>query len=790
MLQIELNMKSYIKFLSRNKLYTAIEAVGLTVSLAFVILIGTYVWQQYRIAYENPDYERVYAVSGETYFGAGYFDKEVIDEAVPEVEASARYSIEGQPKAFKVNGEVALAVPAFIEKDFFDVFPQYDLLEGSPDVLDDPSNVIVSRTFADKISSDGASVIGMQISGAGNPGKTYTIAGVMDDFDKTLFGYSDLFFNIRETGLEQYGFNVIGLVATFMKVAEGSDRDALQEKLRPLYEKNYHSVTPVLHRIDEVYFLPDSYMTKKVSASLLRILLAVVLALLISAVFNYINLTFALTGKRAKEMATRRLVGASQSDIFIKNILESVGFTIVCFALAQMIAVALVPAMNNLLIGDRQNVVPLSLELSFGYVMVCIISALVLGVIAGLMPSLNTLRFKPIDVIKGSFRREDKRLFTKIFIVVQNALSMILIAMAILMEVQLSHMASRPMNANMNNLYYLYPGQGGTYGGSANREDIQPLIDRIERLPEVNAVGIGTGYPGGMNTELGMPLNDGKSHVMIQLIVCDSTYFKLLAPEVVMDFNYPLNGSVWLGQSAAATVEYSDSSAALIARKFGASTTYVGGIYRDIPTGLASESDMNVNSAICVGKPENMASTLALLISTTSESKEVADKIMAEYDAFAKDAGIYEPPYIARFLNDSVKRDFAPVTRTICLVELFMILSVLLSLMGLVAMSTYFSEQKSKEIAVRKVFGGTVRTETFTSVRSYMIMVLIACAIGVPIAVYAAGRYLEQFAYRIENYWWVFAVAVVLSFVISLLSVFWQTISSARTNPAAELKKE
>ncbi len=787
-------MKSYIKFLSRNKLYTAIEAVGLTVSLAFVILIGTYVWQQYRIAYENPDYERVYAVSGESYFGAGYFDKEVIDDEVPEVEASARYSIEGQPKAFMVNGEVALAVPAFIEKDFFNVFPQYDLLEGSPDVLDDPSNVIVSRTFADKISSDGASVIGMPLSDVGNPGKIYTIAGVMEDFDKTLFNYSDLFFNIRETGLEQYGFNVIGLVATFLRVAEGTDRGALQEKLKPLYEKNYHSVTPVLHRIDEVYFLSESYMTNKVSPSLLRILLAVVLALLISAVFNYINLTFALTGKRAKEMATRRLVGASQSDIFIKNILESVGFTIVCFAFALMLAIALVPTMNSLLIGERQNVVPLSLELSSGYVMVCIISAVLLGAAAGLMPSLNTLRFKPIDIIKGSFRREDKRLFTKIFIVVQNALSMILIAMAILMEVQLSHMASRPMNANMDNLFYLESAQAGmTYDAGIGVNVAQPLIDRLERIPEVNAVGIGDGCPGGMIMDYEIPHDDGKPHTVIKAILCDSTYFRLIAPEIVMDFNYPLAGSVWLSESAAAAVDFSDSTSANLARYFYAkdvASTHVGGIFRDIPTRSAAELDMNSNGAIVVRRPEDFTYGCRLLISTVSESREVADKILAEYDAYAKDTGIYGPPYIARFLNDGVKKDLAPVTRTIRLVELFMVLSVILSLLGLVAMSTHFSEQKSKEIAIRKVFGGTVRTETLSSVRSYMIMVGIACVIGVPIAVYASGRYLDQFAYRIENYWWIFVLAVVLSFAISLLSVLWQTLKSARTNPATELKKE
>ncbi len=786
-------MKSYIKFLSRNKLYTAIEAVGLTVSLAFVILIGTYVWQQYRIAYENPDCERVYALSAEGSYGAGYYDKELIDDAVPEVEVSARYCFASSPEVFMVNGETVRAVPAYAEKEFFDVFPNYDLIEGAAAVLDDPSNVIVSRTFADRISSGGESVIGMQILSQNNSGKVYTVAGVMEDLDRTLFRYSDLLFNVSETGLEQYGFNVIGLVATFLRGVESSDIDVLLEKIKPIYRQNYDRAIPVLSRIDRVYFQPEAIMFNTASAPLLRILLAVVLALLISAVFNYINLTFALTGKRAKEMATRRLVGASKSDIFIKNILESIGFTIICFAFALMLAIALVPTMNSLLIGDRDNLVPLSIDLSSGFIMVCIISAVVLGTAAGLLPSLNTLRFKPIDVIKGSFRREDKRLFSKIFIVVQNTLSVVLIAMAILMEVQLSHMASRPMNANMKNLYYMAVGNAATYSGGMGIDGLRPLIDRLERLPEVNAVGVGNGHPGWMCNSFDISSEAGKPNVRIEAMECDSTYFRLIAPQTVMDFNYPLNGSVWLSESAAAAVEFIDSTSARLARNFviaGLASEHVGGIFKDIPTGSADELELNANGAIIVQNPERFTYGCDLLISTVSESKDIVDKIMAEYDAFAKDMGLYNPPYISHFLSDSAKEDLAPVTRTIRLVEIFMVLAILLSLLGLVAMSAYFSEQKSKEIAVRKVFGGTVRTETLNNVRSYMLLVLVACLIGVPIAVYAAGRYLEQFAYRIENYWWIFAVAVICSFAISLSSVLRQTLKAARTNPATELKKE
>jgi putative ABC transport system permease protein len=105
-------------------------------------------------------------------------------------------------------------------------------------------------------------------------------------------------------------------------------------------------------------------------------------------------------------------------------------------------------------------------------------------------------------------------------------------------------------------------------------------------------------------------------------------------------------------------------------------------------------------------------------------------------------------------------------------------------------MSTYYADEKSRDIAVRKVFGGTVDTEAQRTIREYMVLVGIACVIGIPIAVYAAQEYLKDFIYRLEGYWWIFVLAVVITLVFSLISVLWQTMKAARTNPATELKKE
>ena len=126
----------------------------------------------------------------------------------------------------------------------------------------------------------------------------------------------------------------------------------------------------------------------------------------------------------------------------------------------------------------------------------------------------------------------------------------------------------------------------------------------------------------------------------------------------------------------------------------------------------------------------------------------------------------------------------------ISLIELFMLLATLISLLGLVAMSAYYTGMQTRNIAIRKVFGGTVTSETGRSVREYMILVGIAVLIGIPFAIFLSERYLRQFWYRIDHYGWVFAAGALIALAISFLAVLWQTLKAAKTNPAIELKKE
>ena len=223
----------------------------------------------------------------------------------------------------------------------------------------------------------------------------------------------------------------------------------------------------------------------------------------------------------------------------------------------------------------------------------------------------------------------------------------------------------------------------------------------------------------------------------------------------------------------------------------GAHPEFIGGVVTDFPARPASESSQNPNGGVIVTRAEELRYANCMLIGTTGEDESFDKAIRQAYREYRLEtSGVEEPAWRDGFVRDINKKMLAPVQRTLRLVELFAVLAVLISLLGLLAMSTYFADENTKQIAVRKVFGSDVRHETWRNVRSYMILVGVACLVGIPLAIWAAQVYLQRFAYRVEGYGWVFVVAALISLAIAFGTVLWQTLKAAKTNPAIELKKE
>ena len=519
-------MKSYLKFLSRNKLYTAIEFVGLAVSLAFVIIIGSYVWQQFSVTRENPNRENIYLPGLPGCPGLTYAFPDVITE-IPEIETVSRFC-----EVAPTYGKNEVLWGAAVDRQFFDLLPNYRFVEGSADALSSLSNIIVSESFARKMNL----ALGDRLELSD---KEYTVGAIFEDSRGTVMKVIEAFLPVENYKDAYEPFDNFGSTICFIKTRPGADRQVLYDKLEEVCKKVYPDIYGQsffdhleLTRYDELFFKETGNLFLHGDLKTIKTLLLVGLLLLLSAIFNYVNLSVALTGKRAKEMAVRQLSGASRGRVIGKYITESILFTAACFGAGLLIAEAFCPLMNRLLSNPD---IPIRVAWKPGYVCAYVVIILVVGVICGIIPAVMAGRYNSLEVMKGDYRRKSKMVFSKVFIVLQNALAVILIALAITMEAQMRKTKSRPMNIDVKDKFSL---------SFITREDQAPLKDALERLPFVKRVGRCSGVPGIGTGGQYSKTRDGQD-IMYRLYRMDSTAFQMFDFKILKDYKAPIFNSVW-----------------------------------------------------------------------------------------------------------------------------------------------------------------------------------------------------------------------------------------------------
>lgn len=789
-------MSSYWKFLSRNKLYSIIEAVGLAVSLAFVVIIFCYMSQQIAVTRENPHRKEIYDVGLKNLMKFEYGLKNSVGESIPEIESITEF---GLMHTDMKTDDLSQAVEIMgCDRDFFDIFPA-KFTEGQPDQINEVSTAFVSERMAQTLSETGE-VVGRTIQLLK---RDFTVVGVISDIGTSLFyDMPDVIVNVDITDGFTGGFNgeptrpanVFTTVSVFVKVFPGTDRETLREKLTVAIKTFYSEVlggsppfeideNTTLLRLDEMFYSEASTNLRKGDKTMMHSLLAIGLLLLISSIINYINLNVALTSKRAKEMATRRLHGATKGEIIGKYLSESLAFTTVCMVLGILLAEAFCPLFNRLLTGSIGIRIPLSPYYLLAYLLIVMVVAL----LAGIIPAVVVSRAKPIDVVKEAFRFRDKMVLSKVFIVLQNVIAIVLIALVITMEVQMRHMQQRPVGCRTENLFYL---ESVLSGNEAFENDLLAL-------PCVKQMGHSYGYPGaGYMGSNWVRLNDPDNLISVRYLMCDTAAFALFDFDVKVMYGQLEEGQ-WLltqslleGQMGMPMDHFAPDSLCIWYRQHVGSD--LCGVIGDFAISDAAHVEDEIFGAVRIVGDEPMFQWVSFnpVLEIVGDHAEARKAIDAVYDKHIKMRDTYWAPFREGFVDDLLLQCLQGTKNKMRLVDMFMAVAVLLSLLGLVAMSTHFASEREKTIAVRKVFGGTMQSEIRRNLKEYIIMILIANVIAIPIAVWVCGRYLEDFVYRIDLYPWIFVVTVVLSFAIAIGSVLWQIVSVARVNPVWALKKE
>ena len=788
-------MNSYLKFLSRNKLYTVIEAVGLAVSLAFVILIGISIHDQLAIRNSVPTGTNLYLKSGIEYRNLQALT------TFPEVKSAAAFT----RRQLSIDLEEGKTPVYFlvVTPQILKFFP-VETLEGNLDQFGERNGVLITEAAAKRLFPNqnplDASVTVTDLSALSATKKEVTepiiavinptVHSPFEDFDFVVSFSSQIpaIEEIKESDMLNQGFG--SFVSVFADIVPGVDITAFDERIHNLQYGNRKTANDISESLpyQNIFFSTQNYYNLRQGKYLyLEILIFMALILLASSILNYINLSLAISGNRAKEMATRRLLGAGRDSIIWRTVAESLLFVSVCFIAALLIAQALVPVLNEL--RPEGFSVPFRLSADGTLLGIGLMVVLAAGLLAGLAPALFLASHRPLDIVTGQVRRKRKMGFNRICIVAQTVLSLVLIAVSIALDAQLKYMEKVDIGVTpQKDLYYFYPNVADSREGMDNL---------LSTFPQVKAVGHTSGFPSHPWAITAF----GQQNYLFSVIDCDSIAFSMMGFRVQEKYTDPYPGTIWITEETKnafgiSQENHEDLSLFGITAQMGIQA--LGGIvdtYRRLPVNAKDPYEsinMTFLSAVQVVGPER---TRGHLIQTTGNhadfEKEFKETVRNYYKEKKGLSDIFSHSgTVSGYMEDIIASDYDDLRRYVHLVELFTLVAILLSILGLIAMSTWYASSNAKDIAIRKVFGGTIGTEVWHTIRSYMVMVIIAAVIGIPLAIYATGIFLENYPERISNYSWVFLVSTLLMLAIAFLSVLWQTLKAAKTNPALELKKE
>ncbi len=783
-------MKSYFRFLSRNKLYTLINVAGLVVSLMFIILMGDYAWRQYSIDRWHKNADRICIIGDEDDFFMWPQAAAEIKQMCPEIEQTC--CVMSQSGKIKYGESVVedgddKSTILLADSTFFHFF-DYELVQGNRrTALDKPDKCVITERLAKRLFGDknpmGESI---QITGERHvrighddpydSTLVYTVSAIAKDFDHTVLPnetqiivsmqrYPQVMGYQLENYTAAYGPN--GVSKVFFMLHPGTNLDSKKSVIADYLDKNYYGKWEAkkltFTTLKDIMFAPqnDGAGMQKGDKSRLRILFAAVLAILFFAISNYINLTVANTGFRAKEMATRKLFGSSQNDISMKLIAESTLMVAISFVVGLALAFAFQDEAVELFKGK----IDLYGDISLGTVSVCIAFILLVGVISGIMPSWQLSRFQPIDIVKGSFRYRSKMVLGKIFIILQNVVTVVMLTSALVIWLQLNHLIHAPLGYNTEHLFVI-DAPDGKHQTVRNLLEKMPFVEKIGRFEK-------TSLATGSCSMQSVTRND--KTVILYLLDLDKTAYDLYGLKKKKDLGQTSDG-YYLTEEAMRQMEYSDTTTQTVWNK------PIAGVLFDIHR-------TNVLQGVepFVIQFKDSFNYPSYLVKTNGDKQA-----KAAFLNMMREQGVPEADleWNVQSLEESVAETFSDQRNTLKIISLFTIIAIVISILGYIGMSLFFIRQRQKEIAIRKIMGGTSHEIMLLMLRTFCAPLLVSFVIAVPLSWYIMNDWLSNFSYRIALSPWMFAATCTFALVVAVLSVGIQIVKAVRTNPVESIKTE
>jgi putative ABC transport system permease protein len=800
-------LKNYFKIalrqLSRNTGYSFINIVGLSVGLACFILIATYVI--FELSYDNFHEKgaRIFRLTSKGSFGgeAAEFDMTptaaypTFTREFPEVETGVRiYDVSGfsprvveyKDKLFEEKGFL------YVDSTFFDIF-SFEIVRGNPEtVLDDLNSVVITESMAEKYFGN-EDPLDKTITTNGTT--EYKVTGVVEDppaNSQIKFSFLASFHSLSSWRREIWGSaNFI----TYLQLNDPAAAPQLEKKIRSYMDQAFGEDMPANSFLTYVLQpIRDVHLRARVESSLqpnsdiryVYIFAAIALLILAIACINYMNLATARAAERAREVGIRKVVGAEQRQLFQQFLGESTIVTFIALLLGLFGAYFLLPGFNQL--TDR-NMSFIFFENPTALMALVGIGVLV-SLIAGSYPAIMISGFQPIRVLKGDFKTSGSGIaLRKGLVIFQFAVSTFLIVSTIVVQNQLSFIQNKKLGYSNDQVVVL-----GT--DSRIRENIIRFRDEFSNIPNVKSVALGTETPtfiqGGYSLWAEGKPQDFRMGTRAMAV--DNNYIPTLDMSVVAGSNFTAADFAdvnteegeekyyhfILNESAARELGWAPEEALGKRANLNGREGEIKGVVEDFHFASLHEAigplvmfidNQQLNKILLKLDGSNISSTLAAM--------EDKWKQMAPHR-----------PFDYQFLDQEFDALYSAEERTGSLAATFAILAILIACLGLLGLTAFAAQQRTKEIGIRKVLGASVANIVGLLSKDFLVLVLISMLIAFPVAWWAMSSWLEDFVYRINISWWIFALAGIAALAIALVTVASQAIRAANSDPVNSLRSE
>ncbi|MHB8337686.1 MAG: ABC transporter permease [Ignavibacteriaceae bacterium] len=780
-------LKNYFKIALRNifknKVYSFINIFGLAVGLAATILILLWVMDELSFNYFNKNINQIYLVpQTQHYKNMGDFTVSATPTALapylkseyPEIEYATRYT------AFEGEKPVSYGDKNFSEKvryadpDFFKIFT-FDFIEGTAEnAINGPNSIVITKETAEKYFGR-EDALGKTFKVDGN--YDFKVTGVIKDIPDN----SDIKFDMLapmkalddfRADLNNWGNNRLN---TFVLLKKGVSYKAESMKIKTVLQPHIQAATA-----SDLFLFPFKdyhlYSIRGTGGRIKSVELFLIIAFitLLIACINFMNLATARASKRTTEVGIKKVVGASRQQIAKQFFGEALFLTFISLILALLLVELFLPLFNQI---SEKN---LSLSnLSAGSLLLTIGLALITGGIAGIYPAVYLSSFKPLSILKKSGKTSTVHFaLRRVLVVFQFGISIFLIISTLVVGMQLHYLISKDLGFDKENIVY-FPVNDNT------KSNIESIKSELLRDSNIKDVSYTSNIPfqiysnGGGWTWEG---KDPKQDVLISFLGVDYDFTKT--------FRIKMSEGRFFSQSfpsdTANNVVINETFAKIIGKKNIVGTILTSGKQNYNVVGVMKDFNFT-----------NLQTKTGPLLAYVSNSPnfvfvKIASNLPGALDYIKNVYAEFNPgfPLQYHFLDETYEESFKSETRLSKIFNDFAVLAIIISCLGLFGLASFVAEQKTKEIGIRKILGASsfnlVKNLTF----QFLTWVLVANIIAWPAAYYYLRNWLEDYPYRINLNAWFFIASGLLTLFIAALTVSFQAIKAANSNPVKSLRYE